>query len=188
MDRLGNRLVSGTSEVLARIPNGAFVLTAAHEECRSGSLVRWVQQCADEPAMVVVAMRKGQPIEPLIRDSRAFCLNQLDSEEIFLRKKFEAAHPHGEDPFISLAVTTAPSGSPVLLRAAHYIDCELMRHLDIESDFEVYIGLVKEARPLRETGDAVRRVEYATRRGSAAGHAPRNVHGNGGHAALKRPA
>ncbi len=142
------RLTGGPADVLTQIPNGLFVLTASHDDCRSGSLVRWVQQCAEAPPMVVVSMRKGQSIEPLIRDSRAFALCQLDPSEIFLRRKFEVPHNHGEDPFVSLPTTCAPSGSPVLLRARAFIDCELMRHLDIESDYELYIGLVRHARLL----------------------------------------
>lgn len=181
MHRLGNRLACGGATPLSQIPSGFFVLTAAHEDCRSGSLVRWVQQCAEEPPMVVVAMHKGHPIEPLIRDSRAFCLNQLDSDEIFLRKKFESTHRNGEDPFISLTATAAPSGSPVLLRASSFIDCELMRHLDIESEYEVYIGLVRQARFLR--GGTVDDVPLHARSGGRGGshHVPART-------AMKRPA
>ncbi len=142
------RITGGLGDVLGRIPSGLFVMTSAHDDCRSGSLVRWVQQCAESPPMVVVSMRKGQSIEPLIRDSRAFALCQLDSDDVFLRRKFEVPHHHGEDPFVSLPTSCAPSGSPVLLRSCAFIDCELTRHLDIESDFEVYIGLVRHARVL----------------------------------------
>lgn len=146
MDRIGILPTNGTFDVLSLIPSGSFVLTASHDDCRSGALVRWVQRCSDAPPMVVVALRKGHPIEPLIRDSRAFCLNLIDEDEILLRRKFEAAHLHGEDPFVSLRSSCAPSGSPILARALGYLDCELTRHLDIESDYEVYIGLVKQAK------------------------------------------
>jgi flavin reductase (DIM6/NTAB) family NADH-FMN oxidoreductase RutF len=154
MERLSRRRVEGLDQALALIPSGSFVLTAAHDDCRSGTLVQWVQRCAESPAMVVVALRKGHPIEPLIRDSRAFCLNLLREGEVLLRRKFETGHTQGDDPFVSLPATQAPSGSPVLLRAVAYVDCELMRHLDIESDFEVYIGLVKQTRILQVSGAA----------------------------------
>jgi len=152
MERLCRRRAEGLDEALSLIPSGSFVLTASHDDCRSGTLVQWVQRCADNPPMVVVALRKGHPIEPLIRDSRAFCLNLLKDGEVLLRRKFESGHSHGDDPFVSLPATRAPSGSPVLLRAGAYIDCELVRHLDIESDFEVYVGLVKETRILQVSG------------------------------------
>lgn len=153
MERLAAIPVEGPRDALSLIPSGDFVLTAAHDGCRSGALVHWVQRCADAPPMVVVALRKGHPIEPLIRDSRAFCLNLLADEDVLLRRKFEGSHTHGDDPFISLSATCAPSGSPVLLRARAYIDCEMMRHLDIESEFEVYIGLVRQTRLLHVTGE-----------------------------------
>lgn len=146
MDRIGVLPTNGAFDVLSLIPSGSFILTASHDDCRSGALVRWVQCCSDAPPMVVVSLRKGHPIEPLIRDSRAFCLNLIADDEVLLRRKFEAAHLHGDDPFVSLGSSCAPSGSPILVRARGYLDCELTRHLDIESDYEVYIGLVRQAR------------------------------------------
>lgn len=149
MERLSTGAPAGNAaEALSLIPTGTFVLTASHDDCRSGALVKWVQRCAEDPPMVVVALRKGHPIEPLIRDSHGFCLNLLRSEDVVLRRKFECSHAHGEDPFISLPSSRAPSGSPLLLRALAYIDCELTRHLDIESEYEIYIGLVKQAKLL----------------------------------------
>ena len=131
------------SPVLSQIPSGLYVLTSAHDDTRSGVLVQWVQQCADNPPMIVVALRKGHPIEPLIRDSRCFALCQLDPEESLLRKKFASIPDHGEDPFISIPTATAPLGSPILERAQSWLECEMLRHLDIECDYEVYIGNVR---------------------------------------------
>ena len=129
--------------VLARIPSGLFVLTSCHDDTRTGVLVEWVQQCSTEPPMVVVALRKGHPIEPLIRDSRFFGLCQLELADTLLRRKFEGVPDHGEDLFISLGTTTGPFGSPVLTRARAWLECELTRHFDLECDFEVYVGLVR---------------------------------------------
>lgn len=135
--------------VLDDVPVGCFVLTASHDDCRAGSLVKWVQRCSDAPPMVMVAHRKGHPIEPLIRDSRAFGLCQLEDEDVLLRRKFESNHPHGEDPFVSLPTRVGPCGSPILLRSRAFMACELTRHLDIESDYEIYIGIVRHAQLLR---------------------------------------
>ena len=52
------------SHAVEQIPSGLFVITAAFEGQRSGVLARWVQQCSVEPPMIMVALPKGQPVEP----------------------------------------------------------------------------------------------------------------------------
>lgn len=131
------------ASALAEIPSGLFVLTARHDESRTGVLVNWVQQCSHDPPMVIVVLRKGHPVEPLIRDSRVFALCQLDASDLLLRRKFDGIPDHGEDLFMSVPTTTGPLGSPVLERARAWVECELSRHVDLECDYEVYVGLVR---------------------------------------------
>jgi flavin reductase (DIM6/NTAB) family NADH-FMN oxidoreductase RutF len=131
------------THVLGRIPRGQFILTAAFDGARSGVLVGWVQQCATEPPMVMTAIATGLPVIPLIRDSRSFALCQISADDRLLGRKFARVPDHGEDPFVSLATGTAPSGSPIVQRALTWIDCELVRHVDLESDHGLYVGLVR---------------------------------------------
>ena len=65
---------SGISDLLDQIPSGVFLLTGAFGDMRGGALVRWVQQVASQPPMLVIAIEKGQPLSPIIRDSRGFAL------------------------------------------------------------------------------------------------------------------
>ncbi|HMN95516.1 MAG TPA: flavin reductase [Phycisphaerales bacterium] len=148
-------------DALGAVPSASYVLTSAHDGCRSGSLVRWVQRCSDLPPMVMVAHRKGHPVEPLIRDSRTFALCRLDDRDLLLRRTFETERCHGDDPFISVPARCAPGGSPVLSRAHSYIECELLRHLDIECDYELYVGIVRTAEILRGADEPAGRVVAA---------------------------
>ncbi|MFO0829552.1 MAG: flavin reductase family protein [Phycisphaerales bacterium] len=127
---------------LALIPHGHFVLTAAFGDYRGGVIVRWVQQVSSVPPLVIVAIEKGQPLSPLIRDSRRFALCQLPEGDRILLKIFEPDRDDPTDPFLGLATIKAPSGSPVPVRAAAWLDCELTRHLDVEGNCELYVGLV----------------------------------------------
>lgn len=140
----------GVSRALDRLPAGQFILTAAYDHARAGVPVTWVQQCSDEPPMVVVAVRKGQPIDPLIRDNRAFCLCQLARGERYLFRRFSGHQETGDDPFLSTPTRVAKSGSPILERAIAYLDCELMRHVDIESEYELFVGLVQDGELLSD--------------------------------------
>ena len=57
---------------LRMLPSNTFVLTCAHDQYRNGIITKWVQRCSDEPPMIVVAIKKGQAIEPMLRDARAY--------------------------------------------------------------------------------------------------------------------
>ena len=140
--------------VLDRIPNGAFILTSGHADLRAGVSVKWVQQCATNPPMVMVAVPKGHVLSPLIRDSRSFAVCQLDPADRSTARAFELQTP-GIDPFIGATVDRTPSGCPVPARALGYIDCELARHVDLDGDCEIYVGTVHHASTLldpREPG------------------------------------
>ncbi len=107
----------------------------------------------------MVAIAAGLPVEPLIRDSRAFGLCQIDSEDRLLRKMFATPPERGEDPFVLLASHAAPSGSPVIDRALSYLDCRVVRHVDLGTDHRLYVGEIcagelmnKSARPAIEVG------------------------------------
>ncbi len=131
--------------VLDLIPSSHFLLTSAYGELRGGVIVRCVQQVAMQPSMLLIAMEKGQPISPIIRDSRNFALCILAADDRVTPKMFATVPDQGVDSFLTIPHLVAPGGCPVPLRAVGYVACELVRHLDIESDHEVYIGMVHAA-------------------------------------------
>jgi flavin reductase (DIM6/NTAB) family NADH-FMN oxidoreductase RutF len=161
--RAGDAMVSDTrselAQAIAQIPCGMFILTARFEESASGVLVSWVQRCSIAPPMVMVAIRKGQTVEPLIRDSRAFALCQISADDRYLQRKFAAleAITEGpvEDPFVTLATRCAVTGSPIIERAMSYLDCELVRNIELDCDHRLYVGLVHCGGVLRSTPPAV---------------------------------
>ncbi|GDY06071.1 hypothetical protein LBMAG51_08580 [Phycisphaerae bacterium] len=138
-----NRLT--VEHVLNLVPATSFLLTSAFGELRSGVIVRCVQQVAMHPPMLLVAMEKGQPLSPIIRDSRNFAICVLAKDDRVTTKIFATSPDQGIDAFLTIPNLVVPGGSPVPLRALGYIACELVRHLDIEADYEVYIGMVHHA-------------------------------------------
>ena len=140
---LDHAMESSIAQAIRKIPHGQFLLTAAYDGRRTGVLVEWVQQCATNPPMVMIAIVTGSPIAPLIRDSRVFALCQISADDKSLARKFATSPAQGDDPFFSIRTTTAPSGSPIVQRAAAFLDCELIRHVDLESDCGLYVGMVR---------------------------------------------
>jgi len=133
---------------LAHLPTTTYVLTSAYDGERAGVLVEWVAPAASEPLLVSVSVLKGHSIEPLIRDSHAFALCRVDPEDRLIAKKFgvRCAPDERGDPFDSMHVRTLATGSPVIDRSAVVLDCEVVRHFDLEADHELYIGQVVAAR------------------------------------------
>jgi len=124
--------------------SGLFVASAGHDGRRAGVLVRGAHVCSDSPPLLVVSVRKGHPIEPVIRDSRAFALSSVDPGDRVLVRRFGAPPPADRhfDPFDATPTRTLVSRSPVLASSALAFDCQVERHVDLECDHELYVGRV----------------------------------------------
>jgi flavin reductase (DIM6/NTAB) family NADH-FMN oxidoreductase RutF len=142
---------------LSLVPSALFLMTAQHEGTRAGVLVRAVQVCAHEPLLLSVALRKGHPVDPLLRDSRCFALCRVSEEDRLVTRKFhhEVSIPSSEpedesappsDPFDCMPVEVLATGAPVIRRCSVAFDCEVVRHIDIEPDHELFIGAVRATR------------------------------------------
>ncbi len=138
------------------LPATTAVMTAGHEQTRAGMLVHRVMACATEPPMLCVAVRKGHHLASIIRDARCFGLCVIEPTQRLMMRKFAlpsddaATTTHGgeepteppSDPFDSMQVVRLVSTAPILVRSVAAIDCEVVRHLDLEADCELYVGQV----------------------------------------------
>lgn len=144
------------SDLLEGIPSGRFLITSRFGDQRSAAIVRWVQQAAVHPPMIVVAIEKGQALSPIIRDSRNFALCRVMDDDPLVERIFQVMPELGRDPFLGLPHLSTPSLCPVPLRAEWWLDCEMVRYLDIEADHEMYVAGVHHAGRI-EHGEAVHR-------------------------------
>jgi flavin reductase (DIM6/NTAB) family NADH-FMN oxidoreductase RutF len=131
---------------LRSIPSGLFVLTCAYDKFRTGILTNWVQQCSSDPPMLVVAVQKGQTIEPLLRDARAFVLNMMPAGDRRSIRRFGIQLERTDDPFLSIDFDTAVTGTPILKNSLGWFDCELEGHLSPDADCRLYLGRVVAAK------------------------------------------
>jgi len=127
---------------LDTLPVVTAVITSAFEGDRAGLLVNKVVRCSQDPPCVCVVARKGHPIAPLIRDSRHFALCLMRAPSRLLERYF-SLDAHGDfDPFDGFKVLAGIQGAPILADASVALDCEVVRHFDLETDHELYIGHV----------------------------------------------
>ena len=144
--------------VLGNIPQGRYIITATHERREGAVLVSWVQQVSFCPPMVLVALRRGRAIVPLIQESHTFALNQIAEGDALTVRRFARPRPEparssrrSEDdeidyhPLQSIRTLRKRTGSPILAKAMGYMDCEVVRHIDIDGDHDLYIGTVLDA-------------------------------------------
>ncbi len=143
---MDEKQLQGIADALARIPQGLYILTAQHEDQRMGILVSWVQQASFKPPMVCVAVGKGRSIMPLISESRAFTLCQIPKGDRVLLRKFAGGGDLQDDPFLGMELLQVGGAkSPVLAQALSYLSCEVVCHMDIEGDHDLFIGQIRQA-------------------------------------------
>lgn len=132
---------------LALMPSSLCVMTAAYDRSRAAIAVLWGMRCAHQPVLICVAARKGNGVEPLIRDSHSFALNLIDRADKLLVRTFDRPEIGPDDPFDAFEIGSLATGSPVIRRASATLDCEVVRHFDLEdADHELYVGRVLAAR------------------------------------------
>ena len=90
-----------------------------------------------------------------MRDGRSFAPCQIAQDARRLQRKLATPPDAREDPFVALPTMTAPSGAPIVKRAIAYLDCELVRHIDLETDYALYVGKVRQGGVLNEGRPAV---------------------------------
>ena len=134
-------------DALSRLPRGHHLLTAGYGHCRNGMIIDRVSLGADDPPTVILSVRKGHALSPLIRDSGRFGIVEIGRTDEMLSRLFRYATTlQDDDPFLGHALLDGPLkvDIPIPQRAVSWMTCDLLRHLDIEADHEVYIGRVSD--------------------------------------------
>jgi flavin reductase (DIM6/NTAB) family NADH-FMN oxidoreductase RutF len=122
----------------------ALLVVSAHTLARRhAARALGAHHCAVQPCLVSVAIVSGLWIDPLIRDSKRFVLSALASNERVLARRLACDNRHRNlDPFEGIALERLPSGACFPADALLALECEVVRHVDIEADHQLYVGRV----------------------------------------------
>lgn len=134
---------------LGRIPSGLFVLTARRGDSETGMLASWVQQCAFDPPLVSVAVRRERPINDWLTPDAPFTLNVLDDTQTDMIVHFGKGFELGQPAFEEVDVERPDNGDPVLAEALAYLRCRVTSSCPA-GDHILYIARVVAGRILNE--------------------------------------
>ncbi|MFK7760242.1 MAG: flavin reductase [Phycisphaerales bacterium] len=137
-------------EVIARIERGRYLMTSHYDDQRAGILVESIQWLTLDPLLIGISVRKGHEIDPLIRDSRSFAVGFIEEDDKFITRRFSerlngsdsAIYVEGSCTFDTLLSDSLVTGSPLLPQCKTWIDCTVLRRVDIENAFEFFVGTV----------------------------------------------
>jgi flavin reductase (DIM6/NTAB) family NADH-FMN oxidoreductase RutF len=138
---------------------GLYVVTSRSENDRGAFLANWLTQCSFEPAMLVVAVEQDAHSLQVLRASKRFVVNVLESGQRELAGWFGRHSVKVGDKLVNRELLNTPSGQVVLPEALAWVECQLMAeapagdHVLVTAEV-VDAGLIREglSLQLKETG------------------------------------
>jgi flavin reductase (DIM6/NTAB) family NADH-FMN oxidoreductase RutF len=118
--------------VLGKLDFEIFVLTAAHQDRRSGQIVCWVVPATIVPQLprLLVGVGRTTFTRELIEKSRRFALNLLGKDQWPLVTHFGFQSGREIDKFATIPFERGMTGSPILAGTVGYLECEVRTVLD----------------------------------------------------------
>ncbi|GAX35211.1 diflavin flavoprotein [Nodularia sp. NIES-3585] len=126
-------------KALGRISTGLYIITTKKGEIQSAMLASWVIQASLNPLGVAVAVSKERAIESLMQRGDRFVLNVLGEDNYQgLIKHFLKRFAPGADRFEGVKTYPAINGSPILVDALAYMECEITSRMDCGDHWVIY--------------------------------------------------
>lgn len=132
-------LDSELDKAIGRISGGLYIITSQKGETNGAMLASWVTQASFDPPGFTVAVAKDRAIESLLQVDDTFVLNILEEGNYQnLMKHFLKRFPPGADRFAGVKIQTGNNGSPILIDALAYLECEVISRMDCGDHWIVY--------------------------------------------------
>ncbi|MEA5470867.1 diflavin flavoprotein [Spirulina sp. 06S082] len=132
-------LDSDLDKAIGRISGGLYIITAQKGDIKGAMLASWVTQASFEPLGLTIAVAKDRAIESLMQVGDRFVLNILEEGNYqHLMKHFLKRFKPGQDRFEGVKVQDAKNGSPILVDALAYLECEVISRMEVSDHWIVY--------------------------------------------------
>lgn len=127
---------------LRMIPYGLYVITSASDnDSVAASTIDWLTQTSFNPPLIAVGIKNNSSPYNIIKQSKSFALNILTKGQQNLAVSFFKRVVLENNQINGHKFHTDLTGSPILDDIASYIECKLIKVVDI-GDHSVFIGEV----------------------------------------------
>ncbi|MCS7200283.1 MAG: flavin reductase family protein [Caldimicrobium sp.] len=123
------------------IPQGVFIITTQVNGVINGMTAAWVSQVSFKPRLLGVAIAPQRYTYELIQKSKTFCVNVLGEDQVELARHFGFRSGRKFNKFEGIPYKHALKGSPVLLSAIAYFECEVTHQFEA-GDHVIVVGEV----------------------------------------------
>lgn len=124
---------------IGRLAGGLYIITAQKGELQSAMLASWVTQASFKPLGVSIAVAKDRAIESFMQVGDRFVLNILEEGNYSkLMQHFLKRFAPGADRFAGIKTQTAQNGSPILVDALAFLECQVASRMEAHDHWIVY--------------------------------------------------
>jgi flavin reductase (DIM6/NTAB) family NADH-FMN oxidoreductase RutF len=130
-------------ETLNRIPYGFYSLTSSVENEVNAMVFNWFMQTSFTPRLVAVGLSKKAHTYDLISKSGVFAVNIFNMEDQETLTQF--TKPRAKDPQKMEDAQYYPgpqTGCPIFDDAAAFLECKVVKMVDIGGDHDILVGEV----------------------------------------------
>jgi flavin reductase (DIM6/NTAB) family NADH-FMN oxidoreductase RutF len=117
--------MSAPIELFRRLSTGVYVVGVAHQGRVNAFTAAWITQVSFDPLLVALSVNPENFSHPLLKQSRAFVLNVLRTEQLDLARHFGTQSGKDMDKLSGHRWHPGALGAPVLDRAAAYLECRI---------------------------------------------------------------
>jgi flavin reductase len=123
-------------QIMGHFATGVTVVTTDGEAGSHGMTANAVASLSLHPPLVLVAVDKRAALLDFLKENRCFAVNILRLDQEDMSRRFAAPGPKD---FSDLNVTTAVTGSPILIDGVAFLDCRVHEILP-GGDHEIFVG------------------------------------------------
>jgi flavin reductase (DIM6/NTAB) family NADH-FMN oxidoreductase RutF len=151
---------------LWKLINPIAIVTACYDGKMSGFISSWITQASFVPPLVMVAINPLHYTFDLIKNSNAFAINVLRTDQAELVDLFGKTSGKKVDKFAETPYELGSTGSPILKNCLAFIDCTVMWSKEA-GDHVIVIGSIVDAAVVSD-GDTLQETRSMyTRRASS---------------------
>jgi flavin reductase (DIM6/NTAB) family NADH-FMN oxidoreductase RutF len=121
---------------MGRFATGVTLVTARSDEKILGMTANAVLSLSLDPPLILVSVNKKNQMRKFLKKSNCFAINVLRDDQEEISRRF--ATPGPKD-FSDLELVESKTGSPVLVNALAFIDCQIVQVVP-GGDHDMFIG------------------------------------------------